>query len=90
MGKFGEIDSADTISAIADGGLSRGSRVRGHGSEDPIGASGNCFIFSAEKNRMFDFESFNSIIFYYFLGFHLQGMDINLLPLCEKIITHGV
>ena len=39
MGKFGEIDSADTcagkFSSSVDGGLSRGSRVRGHGSEDP-------------------------------------------------------
>ena len=33
------------ISASAGGGLSGVSRVRGHGSEDPIGASGNFFSF---------------------------------------------
>ena len=42
MGKFGEINSADTRAGkfplVPMGGLSRGSRVRGHGSEDPLSA----------------------------------------------------
>ena len=35
LGEMFEGDSADTRAASADGGLSGGSRVRGHGSEDP-------------------------------------------------------